>query len=310
MTEFKNLEERVVGVVDKVIPSVVSVSVTKLTRVNLSQVAPVQGQGSGVILSEDGYIVTNAHVVAGFSDVEVTLNDGRTFKARIMGLSKARDIAILKIEADDLVPIKMSECTSLRMGQFAIAVGNPLGLGTTVTFGMVSAIDRTIQSRNTYLEGLVQTSAQINPGNSGGALVDSDGCLIGVPTAMIPWSQGIGFAIAADEVKAAFDELRQTGDIRTPWLGVVGVTLNKAIAAHYRLQIDQGALLLEIPRGPASDVGLRPGDVIISVDGDDVVGMDDLRRKILQKGVGEKLLVRFHRANDVFETYITLGAAP
>jgi S1-C subfamily serine protease len=304
------LEKKLITVVEKVIPSVVSVTTRKMARDQLSRAVPVQGQGSGVILTDTGFIVTNAHVVDGVRDVEVTLNDGRAFKAVVVGESKVRDLAVLKIEVEGLTPIEMGESSSLQVGQIAVAVGNPLGLGSSVTFGMVSAVERTIQGGRTFLEGLIQTSAQINPGNSGGALVDTEGKLIGVPTAMIPWSQGIGFAIAADWVKRAFDELVETGTIRSPWLGVMGVTLNPGVASHYKLSTDKGALLVQVPRGPSSQAGLKVGDIIQAIDDEDINGMEDLRKKILVKRAGDKVRIRFQRRNDIFEVYVTLGAAP
>ncbi len=307
---FLELEKKLIEIVDEVVPSVVSVTTTRLARTQFSQVVPVKGQGSGVVLTKDGFIVTNAHVIEGARDVDVTLHDGRTFKAVVVGESKIRDLAILKIEAVDLNPIEMGDSEKLKVGQLAIAIGNPLGLGSTVTFGMVSAIDRTIQSQESFLEGLIQTSAQINPGNSGGALVDSSGRLIGVPTAMIPWSQGIGFAIAVDSLKAIFDELVQTGTVRTPWMGIVGVTLNKGIAAHYKLRVDKGALLVDVPKGPAMRMGLQAGDVIIAIDDNEISGMEDLRRRVIHKRVGTKLMVRFQRGKDIFEGYLELIDAP
>ena len=305
-----DLEKKLVEVVEEVIPSVVSVSTTKLARTQLSRVVPVKGQGSGVILTDEGFLVTNAHVVEGARDVDVTLHDGRTFKAVVVGESKVRDLAILKIDAEGLNPLEMGDSETLRVGQFAIAVGSPLGLGSTVTFGMVSAVDRTIQSQRSFLEGLIQTSAQINPGNSGGALVDTEGKLIGVPTAMIPWSQGIGFAIAVNTLKGVFDELVETGTVQTPWMGIVGVTLNKGLASHYNLQVEKGAMLVEVPKGPSKSAGLEPGDVIVAIDDKDINGMEDLRRRIMKCKVGSKLMVRFQRSAEVFEVYIELMAAP
>jgi S1-C subfamily serine protease len=304
------LESKFVEVVEKVVDCVVSVSTTRLARTQLSRVVPVKGQGSGVILSDTGFIVTNAHVIEGARDVDITLHDGRSFKAVVVGESKVRDLAILKIDAEGLQPIEMGNSGELKVGQFVIAVGNPLGLGSTVTFGMVSAIDRTIQSQRSFLEGLIQTSAQINPGNSGGALVDTEGRLIGVPTAMIPWSQGIGFAIAVDTLKGVYDELIETGTVQTPWMGIIGVTLNKGIASHYNLHVEKGALLVEVPRGPSRSMGLQSGDVIIAIDDVDISGMEELRRKIMRSKVGQKLMVRFQRGPEVFEGYVELLAAP
>jgi serine protease Do len=304
------LEEKIVEVVEKVVPSVVSVSTTRLARTQLSRVIPVKGQGSGVILSDTGYIVTNAHVIENAQDVDVTLTDGRTFKAVVVGESKVKDLAILKIDAEGLSSIEMGDSDNLKVGQFAVAVGNPLGLGSTVTFGMVSAIDRTIQGENTFIEELIQTSAQINPGNSGGALVDTHGRLIGVPTAMVPWSQGIGFAIAVNTLKVVYDELIETGTVQTPWMGIVGVTLNKGIANHYNLQIEKGALLVNVLEGPSRSMGLEPGDVIVAIDDEEVTGMEDLRKRVMRKKVGTKLRVKFRRGSDTFEGYVELIAAP
>jgi len=307
---IKELESRFVEVVEKVVPSVVSVSTVALARVQMSQIVPVQGQGSGVVLTEKGFIVTNAHVVEGARDIGVTMSDGEAFKAVLVGQSRVRDLAVLKIDTKKLVPIELGESSKLKVGQFAIAVGNPLGLGTTVTFGMISALERTIQSEEAFLEGLIQTSAQINPGNSGGALVDTEGKLIGMPTAMIPWSQGIGFALAVDRIKDVFEELIETGTVQSPWMGIVGVTLNKGIASHYQLSVEEGALLIEIPSGPALKAGLRPGDVVIAVDGKKVVGMEELRGIIAKKKVGSKLRVTFNRQDDTYEVYVTLQPSP
>ncbi|RDE13907.1 MAG: trypsin [Candidatus Thorarchaeota archaeon] len=307
---IRELESRFVEVVEKVVPSVVSVSTVALARVQLSQIVPVQGQGSGVILTDKGFIVTNSHVVEGARDIHVTLSDGESYEAVLVGQSRVRDLAVVKIEGKKLIPIDLGESNNLKVGQFAIAVGNPLGLGTTVTFGMISALERTIQNEEVFLEGLIQTSAQINPGNSGGALVDTQGKLIGMPTAMVPWSQGIGFALAVDRIKDVFEELVSTGSVQSPWMGIMGVTLNRGLASHFQLTVDEGALLMQVPRGPSFKAGLRPGDVITAIDGKKIVSMEELRGLIAKKKVGSKLRVTLHRQDDTFETYVTLQALP
>ncbi len=307
---FTPLEKKVIEVVDKVVPSVVSVTTVNLARDQFYRVIPVAGQGSGVILNTDGFIVTNAHVVENARDVQVSLHKGRSHKAVVVGVTRVRDLAILKIDATGLSPIELGDSDSLKVGQFAIAIGNPLGLGITVTFGMVSALERTIQGQDQFFEGLIQTSAQINPGNSGGALVDTDGKLIGVPTAMIPWTQGIGFALAVNRIKDVLDELVETGTVQTAWIGIVGVTLTPAMAAHYGLGVEKGALIVELVRGPAWAAGLRPGDVIVMADGQPIESMEELRRVVLRKRVGDSIRATFVRADETFEVYIRLQAAP
>ncbi|MHA1366264.1 MAG: S1C family serine protease [Candidatus Heimdallarchaeota archaeon] len=205
---LEKLEEKIVTVVDDVLPSVVSVSTTVLAQVNLFTVKPVQGMGSGVIVGEDGIIITNAHVVRKAQKVDIQLHGGRKMEAEILGMMRGLDIAVLKVKEEHLDPITIGESSTLKVGQFALAVGNPLGLGKSVTFGMVSALDRSISAENAQMEGLIQTTAQINPGNSGGALVNTNAELIGIPTAVIPYSQGIGFAIPIDSVKGLIDEFQ------------------------------------------------------------------------------------------------------
>ena len=307
---LQELETVMVDVVDKVLPSVVSVTATKLQRISFYRVAPLKGQGSGVILSDDGHIMTNAHVVKGAEHLDVILHDGKSHHAKVVGKSSIRDLAALKIDSNGLSPIELGDTESIKVGQFAIAIGNSLGLGTTATFGMISAVDRTIQSRNTFLEGLVQTSAQINPGNSGGALVNTKAELIGIPTAMIPWSQGIGFAIAVDGVKAVYKELIETGTIKTPWMGIVGLALNPGVAAHYKLPLDKGVLIVKVPKGPALTIGVEPGDIITSVNGSEIKSMEELRREIMNQRVGSKIKISLNRKNDAFDAEIELREAP
>ncbi|MCG3216046.1 MAG: trypsin-like peptidase domain-containing protein [Candidatus Heimdallarchaeota archaeon] len=307
---LQQLEGILVDVVERVIPSVVSVTTTKLQRISFYRVAPLQGQGSGVIISDDGYIITNAHVVKGAEKLEVTLHNGKSFEASVVGKSSIRDLAVLKIDSNGLTPIKVSNSKELKVGQFALAIGNPLGLGSTATLGVVSAIDRTIQTRKMFLEGLIQTSAQINPGNSGGALVNTNAELIGIPTAMIPWSQGIGFAISVEGVNAIYKELTETGTIRTPWMGIVGISLNAGMAAHYRLPIDKGALIVQVPKGPAYSAGIKQGDIIISIEDTEVESMESIRGVIVSKRVSSKINLKINRQNEIIEKTIELQEAP
>ncbi|MHA1244304.1 MAG: S1C family serine protease [Candidatus Heimdallarchaeota archaeon] len=307
---LEKLEEKIVTVVDDVLPSVVSVSTTVLAQVNLFTVKPVQGMGSGVIVGEDGIIITNAHVVRKAQKVDIQLHSGRKMEAEILGMMRGLDIAVLKVKAEHLDPITIGESSTLKVGQFALAVGNPLGLGKSVTFGMVSALDRSISAENAQMEGLIQTTAQINPGNSGGALVNTNAELIGIPTAVIPYSQGIGFAIPIDSVKGLIDEFQETGEISTPWIGISGSTIDQQIAKYYQLTREKGALVVKVPKGPAKSVGIEPGDIIIAIDDKEINSIQILTQKIVKKRIGEEVKIRYVRNGQTFESIITLGKAP
>lgn len=307
---LQELEKKFVEVVKDVLPSVVSVSTTALARIDLFRVAPVQGQGSGVIIDKDGIIVTNAHVVKNARKVEVRLHDGSMLPAKILGRMRGQDIAFLKVESNNLDPITIGSSSDLKVGQFAIAVGNPLGLGESVTFGMVSALNRTIAAQNAQLEGLIQTTAEINPGNSGGALVNSNGELIGIPTAVIPFSQGIGFAIAIDSLKGVFEEFSDTGSISTPWLGVVGYSIDKRIANYYNLPVEKGALILQVPSGPAKSAGLKQGDIIVSLDNEEIVSIQLLTQKISKRRIGDLVELSIIRNRTKQTISVKLGKAP
>ncbi|MCK5047061.1 MAG: trypsin-like peptidase domain-containing protein [Candidatus Heimdallarchaeota archaeon] len=304
------LESKIVAVVEDVLPSVVSVYTTVLTRIDLFRVAPVQGMGSGVIVEEDGIIITNAHVVRKAQKIGLQLHGGNKMDAKILGMMKGLDIAILKVNETDLDPITIGESNTLKVGQFAIAVGNPLGLGESVTFGLVSALNRTISAQNAMLEGLIQTTAEINPGNSGGALVNTNAELIGIPTAVIPFSQGIGFAIAIDSVRGLLEEFRETGKVSTPWIGITGYTINPRIANYYQLTQDKGALIIQVPNGPAKKAGIKPNDIIVGVNDEEINSIQLLIQKIVKRRIGEEVKIKYIRNGRTFETYVKLSKAP
>ncbi len=307
---LEKLEEKIVAVVDDVLPSVVSVSTTVLAQVDLFTVKPVQGMGSGVIVGEDGIIITNAHVVRKAQKVDIQLHSGQKMEAEILGMMRGLDIAVLKVKADHLDPITIGDSETLKVGQFALAVGNPLGLGKSVTFGMVSALDRSISAENAQMEGLIQTTAQINPGNSGGALVNTNAELIGIPTAVIPYSQGIGFAIPIDSVKGLIEEFQETGEISTPWIGISGSTIDKQIAEYYHLTREKGVLVVNVAKGPAKKSGMVPEDIIIAIDDEEVNSIQILTQKIVKKRIGEEVKIRYVRKGQTFDSIITLGKAP
>lgn len=307
---LEQLENKFVAVVEDVLPSVVSVYTTVLTRIDLFRVAPVQGMGSGVIVEEDGIIITNAHVVRKAQKVGLQLHSGKKLDAKVLGMMKGLDIAILKVDETDLDPITIGESNTLKVGQFAIAVGNPLGLGESVTFGLVSALNRTISAQNAILEGLIQTTAEINPGNSGGALVNTNAELIGIPTAVIPFSQGIGFAIAIDSVKGLLEEFRETGNVSTPWIGITGYTINPRIANYYQLTQDKGALIIQVPNGPAKKAGIKPNDIIVGLNDEEINSIQLLIQKIVKRRIGEEVKIKYIRNGRTFETFVKLSKAP
>jgi S1-C subfamily serine protease len=308
---LQDLEQKIVDVVEKVMPCVVSVSTTTIARVDMFRVAPLQGLGSGVIVDERGIIITNAHVVKNTREVKIQLHNGKELPAKVLGQLRGQDIAILQVEPDeDLKAITIGESSDLKVGQFAIAIGNPLGLGESVTFGMISAINRTIRARNTQLEGLIQTTAEINPGNSGGALVDTNGELVGIPTAVIQYSQGIGFAIAIDTIKGLLEEFQKTGSITTPWLGIVGATIDKKMAQYYGLPVDTGAIIVDVPSGPARKAGIKPGDIIVAIDNEEVKSIQVLTKKIVKHNIGDELKLSVVRNTQRFDLFIKLESAP
>lgn len=304
------LEDKFVAVVEDVLPSVVSVYTTVMTRIDLFRVAPVQGMGSGVIVEEDGIIITNAHVVRNAQKIGIQLHGGKKMDATVIGMTKGLDIAILELKEKDLDPITIGNSSDLKVGQFAIAVGNPLGLGESVTFGLVSALNRGIKAQNAQLEGLIQTTAEINPGNSGGALVNTNAELIGIPTAVIPFSQGIGFAIAIDSVKGLLEDFRETGSVNTPWMGITGYTIDPRIANYYQLTRDKGALIIQVPVGPAKKAGIKPGDIVIGINGEEINSIQILIQKIVKRRIGEEVKVKYIRNNREYETYVKLDRAP
>ncbi|MTV27152.1 PDZ domain-containing protein [Nitriliruptoraceae bacterium ZYF776] len=253
--------------------------------VALVSVTGTQGQGSGsaVIYREDGYLVTNAHVVAGASEVRVTLPDGTVETAEVVGADATSDLAVLRIDADDL-PVPTYAEGAPSVGDSAIAIGSPFGLEGSVTTGIVSATGRSVPTEGAPLVDLLQTDAAINPGNSGGALVDGSGAVIGINTAILSasgTSSGIGFAIPTDTVRAVADQLIDTGSVQHAFLGVQGETVDPEVAARYGLEADRGAVIVAVePDGPAATAGLEPGDIVTAVDGNGVASMPELAGRI------------------------------
>ena len=300
------LEEKITKVVEDVSQSVVGISTVKVMDFFLIPV-PLQGFGSGFVVREDGYIATSNHVVAKVNKVRVVLRDGRLVDATIVGRDPSRDFALLKIsEKIELKPLKLGDSDKLKVGQIVLAIGNPLGLEgpPTVTMGVISALNRTIKSPSVVLESLIQTDAAINPGNSGGPLVNLNGEVIGINTAIIPFAQGIGFAIPINSAKDSLNQLLRYGKVRKAFLGVSCVNVTSSLARYYGLPINRGALVVHVhPRSPAEESGIINGDIILSVDGEPVFTVKDLQKLVSRKSSGETVRIGLIRNNRQIVVY-------
>lgn len=278
----------VVEVVERVSPAVVHLKVQKKGARN----AP--GSGSGFIIGADGLVVTNSHVVSGAEHIEGALSDGRTYEARLIGDDPATDIAVVRLEnADRLSTVAFGESRHLRVGQIAIAVGNPYGFQHSVTAGVVSALGRTLRTQTGRLiDDVIQTDAALNPGNSGGPLVDSRGQVIGVNTAVILPAQGLCFAVASDLVRYIVGKLVLEGRIRRGYLGigVQNVSLPVRLVAERQLPAATGVLVQSTePNSPAARAGLQVGDVLVRLNGQPVDSIDTLHKMLTADTIGQPL---------------------
>jgi len=291
--------EAVTGAVEAIQPSVVHVDVARERG---------RGGGSGFVFTPDGLIVTNSHVASGAARLEVSLPDGSSRIASIVGDDPGTDLAILKIDAPQLRPARLGDSKKVRPGQVAIAVGSPLGFASTVTAGIVSATGRSLRSVSGRLvDRVIQTDAALNPGNSGGPLVNSRGEVIGVNTAMIAGAQGLAFALEVDLLKSLAGELIRDGRIRRSHLGVGGQTVpnHRSVVRHYGLAAETGVMVRAVEEGsPARNAGVAEGDVIVAFDGLPVVGIDDLHRLLTSERAGVPAKLRVLRHTELVELEI------
>ncbi|MEJ2670555.1 MAG: Do family serine endopeptidase [Gammaproteobacteria bacterium] len=271
-----------------------------------------QSAGSGVIVDADkGIVLTNYHVVKGADDVQVSLVDGRSFAAQVLGSDEELDIAVLKIEADELVDVKIGDSNSLAVGDFVVAIGNPFGLGQTVTTGIVSALGRTGLGIEGY-ENFIQTDASINPGNSGGALVNLAGELIGINTAIIAPSGGnvgIGFAIPVSMAKASLAQILEHGEVRRGQVGIGIQDITPDLRKAFNLKNGQQGVLVTnvVAKSPAEKAGINAGDVVIAVDGQTVESTGKLRSVIGTKSIGERVRLTLLREGDRKHVNVKVG---
>ena len=283
-------EENVLDIIEKVSKSVINISTVKLVHNIFYQAAPVSGMGSGTIIDPKGLILTNNHVVGGAEKISVTLWNNEVLEGTIVGSCAVHDIAVVKIKGKSLQAAELGDSDKLRVGQSVYAIGNPFGLvgGPSVTSGVVSAINRTIESQRGILENLVQTDAAINPGNSGGPLVDLEGKVVAISTAIIPFAQGIGFAIPINSAKACTNGIVTDGIARRPWLGIIGLSITEEIERYYGLRVNRGVLVTKVAGGsPAEEAEMADGDIILEIDNVEIRRIEDLVREIHKRKVGD-----------------------
>jgi serine protease Do len=314
-------------------PAVVNISTTKVVRRDVNPLSDdpffdffnpfkdfktpkkwkEQSLGSGVIVSPDGFIITNNHVIEQADEIRITLFDKRSFKARLIGADPKTDVAVVKIDAKNLPTVRWGDSDALQVGEFVLAIGNPFGLSHTVTMGIISAVGRANVGIADY-EDFIQTDAAINPGNSGGPLVNIKGELIGINTAIFSRSggyQGIGFAVPSNMAHLVMDQLEQRGRVTRGWLGVTIQELTPELAQKFGLRSSKGALVGDVAKGsPAETAGIRRGDIILEFNGKKVDDVGSLRNMVAQSKVGSEVLVSVMRGEKQYPVRVFIAELP
>jgi S1-C subfamily serine protease len=298
----------VVGAAKRASGAVVNIEVRHAPRTG-PQGQPLRGggggSGSGFIFTPDGLILTNSHVVHGAQSIEVTLSDGRSFPAKLVGDDPDTDLAVINIDGPNLTSVEFADSSAIQVGQLVIAIGNPYGFQYTVTAGVVSNLARSFRSQTGRLiDGVIQTDAALNPGNSGGPLLDSRGRVIGVNTAIIPAAQGICFAIPGNTAQFVAAHLIKDGRIRRSYIGVGGqnVPLHRRVVRFHRLESEMGVLVVGMDKdGPAARAGLAEGDIVVQADGKVVESIDDLHRLLTAEKAGTPLVLTVLRRMEKME---------
>ncbi len=306
-------EKIVLDIIEQVSKSVVNISTVKLVHNLFYQVVPISGMGSGTIIDNKGLILTNNHVVGGAKEINVTLWNNQMIEGTIQGSCAIHDIAVIKVNCKDLQAAQLGDSDKLRVGQRVYAIGNPFGLtgGPSVTSGVISAVNRTIESQKGLIENLIQTDAAINPGNSGGPLVDLQGRVIAINTAIVPYAQGIGFAIPINSAKNCTNGIVSQGITKRPWLGIIGLSLNSQIARYYELPVETGVLVTKVSRGsPAETAGIVEGDIILSIDNRETKCIEDLVKQIHIRKVADNVRVSALRKSREHFFDLSLSEAP
>ena len=296
----------IVSAVDRVTPSVVNIE----SRASSSR----GGSGSGFIIAPDGFILTNSHVVHGAREIVVNLSDGRESRAQLVGDDPDTDLAVIRIDLAQLSHVRLADSETLRVGQIAIAIGNPLGFQASVTAGVISALGRSMHAQSGRLiDNIIQTDAALNPGNSGGPLANSAGEVIGVNTAVIRPAQGICFAIASNTAKFIAGWLIKEGRIRRGYIGVAGQTtpLHRRVARFYHLANESGAMVVSIEKGsPAEQSRIRPDDVIVAFNDEPIASVHDLHKKLVGDRIGTPCKLTVLRGTEQLTIYVTPTEMP
>jgi serine protease Do len=307
-------EDLIVNAVQNVSKAVVNIASVRTVRDQLFRVFPVEGVGSGVIIDERCHVLTNNHVVEEAKRLKITLTDGRIFNGRVIGTDEATDLAAIKLDSTETLPFAaLGNSDDLKIGQIVIAIGNQFGLtgGPTVTAGIVSSLNRKIQFDKGILE-LIQTDAAINPGNSGGPLLNTNGEVIAINTAKMPYAHGIGFAVPVNIARSVMNELIQNGRvINGPWIGISYVKITRQLAQYYRLPTTEGVLIANVePHSPADYAGLRKGDIIEALDGRRIDDTVEISLNLRKKNVSDNLTMSVNRYGRRFEVPIQLQNRP
>lgn len=312
-------EDLIANAAERVSKSTVNIASVKMVQDQLFRIFPVEGVGSGVIIDQNGYILTNNHVIDDAKRLKVTLTDGQMLNGKVIGKDEITDLAVVKAEdistdESNVLPYAhLGNSDDLKIGQVVIAIGNPFGLtgGPTVTAGIISSLNRNIQFENGMLE-LIQTDAAINPGNSGGPLVNTKGEVIAINTAKMPYAHGIGFAVPINIAKSIMNELIQNGRVTNrPWIGIASIKITKQLAHYYQLPVVDGVLIAQVePYSPADDAGLRKGDIIEEIDRNRINDPSQVSSQVRKKHVLDQILMVVNRYGRRFDVPLQLQARP
>ena len=323
LVSLSNYEDTSIGVANKILPSIVGIEIKYSVNSIFGQSGSAEASGSGIIISEDGYILTNNHVVSSSSEnsfyqisqatqINVYLyNDSTAYPATIVGQDELTDIAVIKIDKTGLTPAELGDSDTVQVGAFAMAVGNPLGMQSSITCGNISAVNRELTDSDGKTGTYIQTDAAINSGNSGGALVNSKGQVIGINTLKLSATgvEGMGFAIPINSIKDIYTQLIQYNKVKRPYIGLTGIDVDEQKSKYYN--IPEGIYVQSVENfSPAEKAGFKIGDVIIQIDGKDVKNMDELNEIKYQHNIGDTVTLKILRDGKEMELTLTLAEQP